>query len=349
MRSFSSVTWFITSSFDEKETLQHDVKKDLAVPVKVIHLCNTSESYKKFKEKSSRDNKDVIVWRDHNELCMLPSTHTAFSSSCFIQDIVRSIQVGRETVTFTNAELQKVKSMGFAKEIRSLGFPHGGYLVHMNGLFRFHIERFGGATVMMKEGVASLCCIRLRENSEPKLAALVPQRCDESDDMPSGFHLVFLPFKDNIRILLSNDDACGLAYSLLQAKFQITHKSGTTEANEEEVEEALNHIKPAMGGDKFVGIVERLRKYAGETLVEGVQGRAKRPKTVMPIEGEEKSDVSELDLATNFSLCLTLHQHDLESLNVNELKEQCKKAGISYSGKRKADLIKALKDRRAGV
>ena len=58
---------------------------------------------------------------------------------------------------------------------------------------------YSSRKVMIKEDVASLCYIKLRENAEPKLAALLPQRASDVDDVPAGFHVVFLPFKGNIR------------------------------------------------------------------------------------------------------------------------------------------------------
>ena len=66
--------------------------------------------------------------------------------------------------------------------------------------------------VMIKEDVASLCYIKLRENAEPKLAALLPQRASDVDDVPAGFHVVFLPFKGNIRETSSH-----LSYSLARS------------------------------------------------------------------------------------------------------------------------------------
>mmetsp|Transcript_16321 Transcript_16321/g.54660 ORF Transcript_16321/g.54660 Transcript_16321/m.54660 type:complete len:111 (-) Transcript_16321:161-493(-) len=108
-----------------------------------------------------------------------------------------------------------------------------------------------------------------------------------------------------------------------------------TEANEKEVEEALAKIRPdeaAMGSKKIVSIVERIKSSAGETFVEGEQGPAKRVKketTTFKVEGEDEIV--------------------LDNLKVDQLKEMCKGFGIRVTGKRKDELIQALKDHQAAA
>jgi len=127
---------------------------------------------------------------------------------------------GGGSIPLTKDETLKLKSMDIPQGITTLGFApkhlviKPGHNLRACWLMRPDDKRASNSCtsfrallqVLVEKDEVAICCIRKRSNDAARLHALVPQRevraCDERTIIAcEGFHVVPLPFADDIRTL----------------------------------------------------------------------------------------------------------------------------------------------------
>ncbi|XP_070552798.1 X-ray repair cross-complementing protein 6-like [Ptychodera flava] len=210
--------------------------------------------------------------------------------------------------------------------------------------------------------VIAICKIVARKNSPPRFVALLPQE-EELDDhnvqlTPAGFHVIFLPFCDDIRKLKyesapkANTDQVDKAKEMVK-KLQFTYRSEAFEnpslqthyRNLEAL--ALDRDVPDDVPDYTEPNNENIKKRAGRIIQEfkelvfpdgydpdappakrklagGGGGAAKKPKVEIDVSIEDEAKAGRLG-----------------KLTVPVLKDFCKSQGLTTAGK-KQDLIATI-------
>ncbi|KAK7602265.1 hypothetical protein V9T40_009706 [Parthenolecanium corni] len=124
-------------------------------------------------------------------------------------DVIKYYETGDKQIMFTVQELERFH-MNVAKGIELLGFKSLSELSPENyfkpSSFIFPSEdKIKGSSLLfttllrrcLEKQKFMLCYIVSRVKSKPWLAALVPQ--EEENNMPAGFHILYLPYADYIR------------------------------------------------------------------------------------------------------------------------------------------------------
>ena len=117
-------------------------------------------------------------------------------------------------VFYTSEELRSLRTFDLEPSIKLLGFKDRSELVFednvRHSLFIYPDEEtYAGSrrtftallSSMVKKGKFGLVRALTRRNASPSFCALLPQEGGESEGWaePSGFHLITLPFADDIR------------------------------------------------------------------------------------------------------------------------------------------------------
>lgn len=133
-------------------------------------------------------------------------------------DLNKCVDVGNKNITFSTEEMNKLQMSG-KRGLTLLGFKSLAYLQPEHHLkepsFIYPNEEIvrGSKTVFtallqkcLENQKFALCYYVTREQGRSSLVALVPQpeKCNENVQiMPAGFHLIYLPYADNIREIQS--------------------------------------------------------------------------------------------------------------------------------------------------
>ncbi|CAD5120731.1 DgyrCDS9292 [Dimorphilus gyrociliatus] len=281
------------------------------------------------------------------------------------QDMKKSLKFADRQICFEPEEINEMKRYGDVGMFL-LGFKPMKYLkkdYHVRPAQFIYPDEGGtsGSTNLfsallrrcLKRNVFALCRFTARKNAFPRFVALVPQE-EERDEqgvqqVPSGFHAIFLPFSDDFRKIKAVEDpitansdqveAAKQLISSLNIPFQLDMIENpalqTHFANVEAI--ALDRDMPDKVTDLTKPDVGAMMKRASKALKEfgdllfpsdytpGARKRggppAKRPK----VDPEE--------MARNGAL---------GKLTVAILKEICAEVNVKPKGTKKADIIDAL-------
>ncbi|WVQ67007.1 uncharacterized protein L199_005199 [Kwoniella botswanensis] len=124
--------------------------------------------------------------------------------------------VARTRLQFTNDEVAEFKSMGLKPQIKILGFQSPDHLAFEENLKHSYFiypneNEYTGSTrtfaALLKSCIKfnkhALALSRFRTNTQPEFCVLIPQEesltKDGGQDQPPGFHVIILPFRDDIR------------------------------------------------------------------------------------------------------------------------------------------------------
>ncbi|WVO14247.1 hypothetical protein L204_101879 [Cryptococcus depauperatus] len=123
--------------------------------------------------------------------------------------------VTRTRLQFTKEEVMQFKSMGFEPQIKIIGFQspnhlrfeynikHAYFIYPNEDAYVGSIRTFAALLQScLKKNRHALALCRFRENLAPEFCVLIPQQeeiIDGRQDHPPGFHVVPLPYKDDIR------------------------------------------------------------------------------------------------------------------------------------------------------
>jgi ATP-dependent DNA helicase 2 subunit 1 len=131
------------------------------------------------------------------------------------EDLGKYYPLGNEKVVFSNEELEMIKNIN-GQEFTLIGFkPKSSLKIYHNaGPSVFVVaddERISNSSKvfdalikeMEKKDKIAIVKIRLKENSTMRFCAMIPQeeRKDSEGLTPSGFHIIILPYSDELRKL----------------------------------------------------------------------------------------------------------------------------------------------------
>ncbi|XP_066563314.1 X-ray repair cross-complementing protein 6 isoform X1 [Amia ocellicauda] len=216
-------------------------------------------------------------------------------------------------------------------------------------------------------GLFALCRYTPRRNCPPRFVAMVPQR-EELDDnkvqlMPPGFHLIFLPFADDVRTLDTPQKTPATPEQVDKMK-EIVHKlrfKYRSDAFENPVLQqhyrnlealALDLLQPDPIEDHTLPKVDMMDKRLGPLVQEfkelvyppdynpdSTKSTAAKRKAAEGAAGGEKrprAEVPEDELRAH------VEKGTLGKLTVPVLKEACRSLGVRTTGTKKQELIDAL-------
>ncbi|OCF44617.1 hypothetical protein I317_01504 [Kwoniella heveanensis CBS 569] len=124
--------------------------------------------------------------------------------------------VARTRLQFTNDEVAEFKSMGLRPQIKILGFQSPSHLAFEENIKHSYFiypdeKNYTGSTrtfaallkSCLKTDKHALAICRFRTNTQPEFCVLIPQEetftKDGGQDQAPGFHVIILPFRDDIR------------------------------------------------------------------------------------------------------------------------------------------------------
>jgi len=287
------------------------------------------------------------------------------------------VRYGGRKIQMTGDEVKSVKAMGGDQTYLTLcGFKPitclrlSNFVKHSHFLYP-HEETVRGSRIVfsallqrcIERQVAAICKFKPRSTAEMSYVALVPQQEVSENgvqEQAPGFHVVYLPFLDDIRPLpVTSINAKQVSQGAVQAakevisklklrRFQAVESVGLQSHYRMIEAHALKKTTLTSPEDETVPDLERMTRKLGarsqqflaEVYEEGYQPgavAAKRPK----VEGEEgrkrpKVEGDQLDMEA-------LHRAGtLAKLTVDQLKTWLKVRGVAIGSKKKAELVELV-------
>lgn len=348
------------------------LKLDLGGTVIAVSSFNlTRKMNKPSKQRMTADTNEEVkssrrFFHPNTGAPLLPS-----DMNCFVRYGGRKIQM-------TGDEVKSVKALGGDQTYLTLcGFKPitclkmSNFVKHSHFLYP-HEETVRGSRVVfsallqrcVERQVAAICKFKPRSTAEMSYVALVPQQEEVSEgggqEQAPGFHVVYLPFLDDIRPLpITSINPNQVSQGAVQAAKEVISKlklrrfqaveSVSLQSHYRMIEaHALKKTTLTTPEDETVPDLERMtrklgtrsRQFLAEVYEEGYQPgaiAAKRPKA----GGEEvrkrlKEEGGELDMEA-------LHRAGtLAKLTVDQIKTWLKVRGVAIGNKKKAELVELV-------
>ncbi|XP_067003694.2 X-ray repair cross-complementing protein 6 [Anabrus simplex] len=322
------------------------------------------------------------VWldrRDNETLHPLRQSYDGSTGDIILPMDVDKFQVyGGERIIFQPEEVKNVRQlmdqgiylMGFKPENRiklhhhykpaAFIYPDDTKIRGSRKLFAALLER------CIARKVVPICWLSTRLNSPPQLVALVPQQ-EKFDDskvqiLPPGFHVVYLPFAENIRTLevpeieqatpeqlnLMKKIVSKLRFNYSPHSFD-NPKLQTLWSNIEALamgyespREVIDYTEPdcEMMSEKLGDLAAKFQKmFYPPGFDPEAKGRARSSavKRAAPASGSAK--VAKAVKTENFNMADLAAQGKVEKCKVDELKDYLIGENVRVTGKKKADLV----------
>ncbi|XP_036390569.1 X-ray repair cross-complementing protein 6 [Megalops cyprinoides] len=321
----------------------------------------------------------IRLYRDTNEPVRTKTRlyHTDTGSLLLPSDTKRSQVYGNRQIVLEKDEMDELKKfdspglvlVGF-KSMERLKLHH-----HIRpSLFVFPEEdQVTGSSCVItallrrcsERGVFAVCKYTPRRNTPPRFVALVPQR-EELDSVqvqitPPGFHLIFLPYADDVRTL-DTPQFPTASHTQVDKMKEIVHKlrfkyrsdafenpvlqqhyrnleALALNLNETEPIEDFTKPKVEMMDERLGSLVQEFKDlvYPADYNPEGKTAIKRKPaEGGGGAEKKPKVEMSEAELQAH------VKNGTLGKLTVPMLKDACKQFGVRTTGTKKQELIDAL-------
>jgi len=304
--------------------------------------------------------------------------HPVSGAPLLQSDMAKFMNYGSKNIKLLDAEVAHIRGFGDTENsLKLLGFRSASCLKthHQVKLpqFLYPCEDIvtGSRSLFyalvvrcsLREKVA-ICSFKQRSSSGPNYVALLPQMEvieDGAQVKAPGFHVIYLPFLDDIRLIpeirLKKDnppeavDAAKAVISKLKLKKFIPVENATLQTCYRMVEHhALMDLRPGTmekPEDETLPDLERMarklgdrsQRFLGEVYTEGYNPSApiKKPSAARPKVAKEKTEKEgaavELDMET------LVKAGTVNKLTVDVLKAWLKNKGVHVSNKKKAQLV----------
>eukprot|EP00286_Rhodomonas_abbreviata_P014639 CAMPEP_0181331356 /NCGR_PEP_ID=MMETSP1101-20121128/24451_1 /TAXON_ID=46948 /ORGANISM="Rhodomonas abbreviata, Strain Caron Lab Isolate" /LENGTH=700 /DNA_ID=CAMNT_0023440797 /DNA_START=202 /DNA_END=2301 /DNA_ORIENTATION=+ len=349
----------------------------VSIPVKVFTLALETKT-KASVYLDSRTNKPVKTVTE--KLC------TATGRLLMDHDIESYFLYGASELPFSKEEVASCKALDVPPGLQLLGFAPSSMLearltLRSPYFLRAHdtpAHTEGGDAaqafralwqVLIEESRIAICTFRSRSNVQPRMVALVPdsEAYREGGELavPDGFHVVPLPFKDDLRTMPPVKAASKPSAEAVQAAAKVVKTvryedvdpslfhnpvlqrhlahleaiSLQEDVDEGELEESLAALLPdpeTCKAEKVVRVCERLKEAVDgryDELLAGPPPKVKRePVKRKREDGEPNPDWKAL-----------AERGELEKQTVADLKEACRDLDVAVSGT-KGVLVQRIKD-----
>ncbi|ORY33453.1 SPOC like C-terminal domain-containing protein [Naematelia encephala] len=290
--------------------------------------------------------------------------------------------VARTRLQFTDQEVKEFRSMGLDPQIKILGFQapqnlsvdenikHSYFIYPNESAYTGSTRTFAAllkSCLKLDRHALALC--RFRANTTPEFAVLIPQEetftSDGAQDTPPGFHVIVLPFADDLRSqpkgytdnltaterqakLMSNIvkrlrikagkyrsevyPNPSLAYHYAQLQSLAFEEDFDLESMIDEIDKTY---------PKYYG----MHKAAGDFMAEWNRSIEEDERCAEVLKGGTKRAVIEVDEEDLVDVVGAYQEGRIEKLKVQELKDYAKFHKISLGGKtKKSDIIDELKE-----
>ncbi|KAF8468534.1 SPOC like C-terminal domain-containing protein [Russula ochroleuca] len=274
----------------------------------------------------------------------------------------RSVRAGRR-VFYTTEEVRSLRTLDLEPGIKLLGFKDRSELVFednvRHSLFIFPDEdTYAGSrrtfrallSSMVKKGKIGLVRALTRRNASPSFCALLPQEEGESEGWaePSGFHLITLPFADDIRAapieegFRAGKELIDAAKSFI-SKLALRNSSYPPDSYPNpalafhyaqlEATAFREEFDPASFGDHTLPKNDTIRKKAGPLIKEWMKllNDDKSADAVIVQSGSKRKpdvSVSEAEVRSRYET------DSLMQLRVDQMKDFLKSRSLALSGKK---------------
>eukprot|EP00741_Cyanophora_paradoxa_P000203 tig00000402_g197.t1 len=289
------------------------------------------------------------------------------------------MEFGSELVFFEKEEVKKLKDFG-PPGIKLIGFkPRSSLKIHHNirpSSFIYpnnetvegSITAFAALHAKMLElDKIAICRIISRFSKYPRLVALLPQQVKEDEETgcqvhPPGFHIIYLPFADDIRKLnvedgpkattdqvdkakkvikaftLAEFDCRNFDNPALQRHYDVLQAEALDEGIRED--NSFDRVHPAeslKAAQKIGPLVEDWAKDVwGDDYETAGEPSAKRAKPADPAKAaakaEKDAEAAEKAAAINWKSLAA--DGSIKSLTMDQLKSYCRTNGLKLSGKK---------------
>ncbi|XP_074659916.1 X-ray repair cross-complementing protein 5-like [Tubulanus polymorphus] len=308
------------------------------------------------------------------------NSKTFLKETCEIlmpQDLKKAATYGGKKICFEKNEINEIKTFG-KTGITLLGFKPHSYLKrhhHVKPAQFIYPEEtvIKGSTTMfsallqktLEKNVIAICLYTPRKNTPPKFVALLPQ-AEELDDQrvqitPPGFHVIFLPFADDLRTLKFEEMPRANTEQIEKAKDvikKLSFKFSSDEFENPALQKyyanlealALERDEPEPTDDLTIPNHEQMMKRAGKVIKEfedlvfpdGYKDGKSAAKRKAPATGNAakrtKNDGDEVDI----DIEKEAKAGQLNKLTVPVLKACIGQMKIKMKGTKKADLIDSI-------
>ncbi|KAJ3862177.1 SPOC like C-terminal domain-containing protein [Lentinula novae-zelandiae] len=273
---------------------------------------------------------------------------------------------------YTADEMRSFRTLGLEPGLKLLGFKPRDTLKFednvKHSLFLYPEENtYAGSKrtlsallkSMIKKKVVGLARGVLRRNSTPTIYAVLPQEEDVDEMEPAGFHIIPLPFADDIRSApidqgyIASDDLKDKARAWINKmtiKSGYPHKYATTALAFHYDQLEASAFREEFNPDAFEDLTEPnvhlIHAKAGKLLKEWKVELADDHSAtlVIPVTGSKrKSEDTSTDGIDVAEIKTRFESGSLMKLKVDQLKAFCRSQNLSTSGK-KADLIQRVED-----
>jgi len=278
---------------------------------------------------------------------------------------------GGERIIFDKEQLANIKTLD-RQGLRLMGFKSYSALklyhnIRSSNFIYPDEQSIKGSTVafssllesMLALGKIAICRLTPRSNSAPCFVALLPQEEEFEDDgtqkTPPGFHLIYLPFADDIRhistepIIKANLDQIIAAKKMTRAlriKFDSRNFENPALQKHYAALQAMalerEYIEPVE--DLVKPDEEGMRKYA--SFIEDFKDIV-FPIGYVPLLKKRKAEnISEPKQSVDeFDVKQAIKTNSLKKYTISELKSVMRNHGIQFNSKmKKDDLIKQIKE-----
>lgn len=289
-------------------------------------------------------------------------------------DIVRFMNYGGKDIKMAEDEVNFIKSFGEeSNSLKLLGFRPADFLKlgqHVKlPQFLYPCEQLvkGSKTLLhslivrcKQRDKVAICSFKQRSSSGPNYVALVPQMEETENGIqtkPPGFHVIYLPYLDDIRKLpesrLNQDnpregvDAAKAVIGRLKLTRFIPVENGAVQSTYRMVEaHALERETVEKVEDETLPDLERMARKLGErseTFINQVYeqgydpaGPVRKAAASKPKEPKAPTQVDHIDMEQQ------VQSGTVKKLTVDVLKSWLRTKGVSVTGKKKADLVDAV-------
>ncbi|KAK4689603.1 ATP-dependent DNA helicase 2 subunit 1, partial [Tremellales sp. Uapishka_1] len=287
--------------------------------------------------------------------------------------------VARTRLQFTSDEIAQFKSMGMSPQIKILGFRSPDDLEIDDNMKHAYFlypneETYTGSTrtfaALLKSCIKlnrhALAICRFKTNITPEICCLIPQEETFSDDggqdQPPGFHVIVLPFTDDIRqppkVMTANLSATDEQANLMGAIVKRLRTKAARYRSDVFPNPALGYHQAQLQAlafeedfdeelfdDRTIPKYEAFHRIAGQFMKEWNAAIDEDERAVEKLVTSTKRAAVEVAEDELQDVEAAFTTGTIGKLKVQDLKDYAKFHKVSLTGKtKKADIIEALTD-----
>jgi len=365
---------------DRVRKIEHRQRTTARIPMKICPGLEISVCLYTSIRKAVKPNKQKLYKRTNEEVKMITKEYSDTGELLMPSDFAKYVTHRGTKIKFTPDEVRSMTKI-HPPGLEILGFKPRSSLtpdmyVHPAHFISPSEEDIKGSSPAFTgllsrchaKGVVAIARVVARANAKPDWAAMLPQEEEKDEDgnqiRPAGFHLCYLPYADDARVLEMEDAARAAPSQVDAAKALVTKLSfrynplsfdnPALQTHWRNVEAlALNRTRLEPIVDYTAPDPGHIRKRTGP-LVEKFKSEV-WPHGFDPEKAAKKAAASSYWGAASYkaaaprapapaSVEQALLQNSVEKLTVGVLRSWLEGKGLKTSGKKKAELVSDVYD-----